>query len=67
MLDNYGTHKHPVVKRWLARQRRFHLHFTPTSGSWMNQVEIWFSLLHRRALRRGVFRKRPRLVQGELA
>jgi hypothetical protein len=62
VLDNYGTHKHPAVKRWLARHPRFHLHFTPTSASWMNQVEIWFSLLHRHALRRGVFRNLGSLV-----
>ena len=62
VLDNYGTHKHPAVKRWLARHPRFHLHYTPTSASWMNQVETWFSLLHRRALRRGVFRNLGSLV-----
>jgi DDE superfamily endonuclease len=45
-----------VVKLWLAHHPRFHLHFTPTSASWMNQVETWFSLLERRAIRRGVFR-----------
>ncbi len=56
VLDNYRTHKHPVVKVWLAHHPRFHLHFTPTSASWMNQVETWFSLLQQRAIRRGVFR-----------
>lgn len=56
MVDNYHTHKHPDVGRWLARHKRFHLHFTPTSASWMNQVEVWFSLLHRRAIHRGVFK-----------
>lgn len=56
VLDNYRTHKHPDVVDWLNKHRRFHLHFTPTSASWMNQVEIWFSLLNRRAIQRGVFR-----------
>ncbi len=56
VLDNYRTHKHPVVKAWLAEHQRFHLHFTPTSASWMNQVETWFSILHRQAIQRGVFR-----------
>lgn len=56
ILDNYRTHKHPDVVAWLSERPRFHLHFTPTSASWMNQVEIWFSLLSRRAIQRGVFR-----------
>ncbi len=45
MCDNYGTHKTPAVKAWLARHPRFHLHFTPTGSSWINQVERWFGLL----------------------
>ncbi len=49
VLDNYGTHNHPNVKAWLAKHRRFHLHFTPTSSSWLNLVERWF----RRADRQG--------------
>jgi transposase len=56
VLDNYRTHKHPEVNAWLARHPRFHLHFTPTSASWLNQVETWFSIVHRKAIRRGVFR-----------
>lgn len=55
VVDNYTTHKHPQVRRWLARHPRFHLHFTPTSASWMNQVETWFSILTRNAIRRGSF------------
>jgi transposase len=55
-LDNYRTHKHPEVQAWLAHHPRFHLHFTPTSSSWLNQVEPWFSLVHRKAIHRGVFR-----------
>lgn len=56
ILDNLSTHKAPTVKRWLAQHPRYHLHFTPTSSSWLNQVETWFSLLTRRQLRRGVHR-----------
>lgn len=56
VLDNYSTHKTPTVKRWLARHPRFHLHFTPTSGSWLNQVERWFAGLTDKALRRSVHR-----------
>ncbi len=56
VLDNYSTHKTPAVKRWLARHPRFHLHFTPTSGSWLNQVERWFAGLTGKALRRAVHR-----------
>jgi transposase len=56
VLDNYRTHKHPEVQAWLAHHPRFHLHFTPTSSSWLNQVETWFSIVHRKAIRRGVFR-----------
>src|ERR1700680_5142277 len=56
ILDNYGTHKTPAIKRWLLRHPRFHLHFTPTSGSWLNLVERWFARLTERQLRRGVHR-----------
>jgi transposase len=55
VLDNYGTHKHPKVRAWFSRHPRYTLHFTPTSASWMNQVETWFSILSRRAIRRGSF------------
>lgn len=55
-MDNYGTHKHPAVRRWLAQHSRFHQHFTPLGASWLNQVELWFSILTRRRLKRGVFR-----------
>jgi putative transposase len=57
ILDNYGTHKHRKVKAWLARRPRFHLHFTPTYASWLNQVARWFALITQRAIRRGSFRK----------
>ena len=56
ILDNYATHKHPKVLRWLSRHPRFVFHFTPTSCSWLNAVETFFSRLTRRRLKRGVFR-----------
>jgi hypothetical protein len=56
IMDNYGTHKHPKVLAWLQRHPRWTFHFTPTSGSWLNAVETFFSALTRRRLRRGVFR-----------
>ena len=55
VLDNYGTHKTPNVIRWFARHPRYHLHFTPTSGSWINQVERWFAELTEKRIRRGSF------------
>jgi transposase len=55
ILDNYGSHKHPKVLRWLARHPRFVFHYTPTSGSWLNAVETFFSALTRRRLKRGSF------------
>ena len=56
ILDNYGTHKTPAIKRWLLRHPRFHLHFTPTGASWLNLVERLFALLTEKQLRRGVHR-----------
>jgi transposase len=56
ILDNYSTHKTPAINNWLAAHSRFHLHFTPTSGSWLNLVERWFGELTARKLRRGVHR-----------
>jgi transposase len=56
ILDNYGTHGHPRVQRWLARHPRFVLHFIPTSSSWLNLIERWFAELSQKAVRRGVFR-----------
>ena len=53
ICDNYGTHKTPAIKTWLAAHPRFHLHFTPTCSSWLNQVERWFAYLTDRLLRRG--------------
>lgn len=56
ILDNYSTHKHPNVASWLKRHPRFHLHFTPTSSSWLNLVERWFREITDKRIRRGVFR-----------
>lgn len=56
ILDNYGTHKTPSIHRWLAKRPRYHLHFTPTSASWINMVERWFAMLTAQQLRRGVHR-----------
>jgi len=56
VLDNLSTHKAPTIQRWLAKRPRFHLHFTPTSSSWINMVERWFGLLTERQLRRGAHR-----------
>ncbi len=56
IMDNYGTHKTPRVKRWLGRHPRFRVHFTPTSSSWINMVECFFSILSRKLLKRGVHR-----------
>jgi transposase len=55
ICDNYATHKRPVVRGWLARHQRIRLHFNPTSASWLNLVEVFFSILDRQALRRGDF------------
>ncbi len=64
ILDNYGTHKHPKVKAWLEKHPRFHVHFTPTSASWLNLIERWFGELTDKQLRRGVFRSVPELTRA---
>lgn len=56
ILDNYGTHKTSLIHRWLAKRARFHLHFTPTSSSWLNLVERWFAMLTEKQIKRGVHR-----------
>jgi putative transposase len=56
VVDNYSTHKHPRVKRWLAAHPRYHVHYTPTYASWLNQVETWFHLITQKAIRRGTFK-----------
>jgi transposase len=55
-MDNYATHKTPAIRRWLAKRPRFHVHFTPTSASWINLVERWFATLTAKQIRRGTFR-----------
>jgi transposase len=62
ILDNYATHKHDDVEAWLAKHPRFHLHFTPTSSSWLNLVERFFGKLTDKALRRGIFDSVPDLI-----
>ena len=62
IADNYGTHKHPRVKSWLRRHPRFHLHFIPTSSSWLNLVERWFRELTDKRIRRGSFGSVPELI-----
>jgi transposase len=55
VMDNYAAHKHPKVKAWLAANPRIRVHFTPTSGSWLNLVEVWFSIIEKQAIHRGSF------------
>src|SRR3989441_12861206 len=62
IIDNYATHKHDNVQAWLAKHPRFHLHFIPTSSSWLNMVERWFRNLTEKAIRRGVFGSVPDLI-----
>ena len=62
VLDNVSTHKTPAVQNWLAARPRITFHFTPTSASWMNQIETWFGILSRGAIRRGAFRSVKELV-----
>jgi transposase len=64
ILDNYGTHNHENVKAWLEKHPRFHLHFIPTSSSWLNMVERWFREITDKAIRRGVFKSVPDLVSA---
>jgi transposase len=64
ILDNYGTHKTSLIHRWLARHPRFHVHFTPTSASWLNLVERWFAALTEKQIRRGVHRSTRELEQA---
>jgi len=64
ILDNYATHKHPNVHTWLSKHPRFHLHFTPTSSSWLNMVEAFFGRLTDKAIRRGIFHNVPSLIDA---
>jgi putative transposase len=62
VVDNYATHKHPKVKGWLAVRPHYHVHYTPTYASWLNQVEIWFNIITQQAIRRGSFRSVKDLI-----
>ena len=64
IVDNYSTHKHQSVNRWLKRHKRFHIHFTPTSCSWLNLIERWFRDLTEKRIRRGAFHSVAQLVQA---
>jgi hypothetical protein len=63
IVDNYQTHKHPKVRSWLKRHPRFHVHFIPTSSSWLNLIERWFRELTDKRIRRGAFKSVPQLIQ----
>lgn len=63
IIDNYATHKHPKVRAWLAEHPRYHVHYTPTYSSWLNQVERWFGLITHKSIRRGSFRTVKELTQ----
>ena len=65
IVDNYATHKHPEVKAWLAKHQRFHIHFTPTSSSWLNMVERFFRDITDKRIRRGIFTSVPELETRE--
>lgn len=67
IVDNYATHKHPKVQSWLKRHRRFHVHFIPTSSSWLNLVERWFREIPDQRLRRGTFRSVEQLIDAIVA
>jgi transposase len=64
VVDNYGTHKHENVRRWLEHHPRFKLHFIPTGSSWLNLVERWFAGLTEKNIRRGVFHSVPHLIRS---
>ena len=64
IVDNYATHKHPKVRAWLKRHKRFHFHFIPTSSSWLNLVERWFREITDKRIRRGVFKSVAQLIEA---
>ena len=64
ILDNYGTHKHPEVKNWFAAHSRYHVHFTPTGSSWLNQIERWFAEITAKRIRRGTFLSVKELIRA---
>ncbi len=67
IVDNYATHKHPKVKAWLKRHKRFHIHFIPTSSSWLNVIERFFRDLDQKRVHRGVFRSVPHLIDAVMS
>ena len=67
IVDNFSAHKHEGVQRWLGRHRRITLHFTPTHASWLNQIELWFSILSRKVIRRGIFPSTKTLIDAIMA
>jgi transposase len=62
VMDNYAAHKRPEIREWLSENPRIHVHFTPTSASWVNLVEVWFGIIERQAIHRGVFRSVTELI-----
>lgn len=62
IMDNLSMHKHKEIQKWLRRNKRIQVHFTPTYASWLNQIELWFSILARKIIRRGVFSSKQELV-----
>lgn len=67
ILDNYGTHKYPAVRKWLADRPQYHVHFTPTSSSWLNQIERWLAEITRKRIRRGTFRSVRELINVKMS
>ena len=63
IMDNYTTHKYEKVRSWFARRPRYHIHFTPTYSSWLNQVETWFGIITQKTIRRGSFRSTKELAE----
>ena len=64
ICDNYATHKHPSIERWIAKHKRFHVHFTPTSASWLNMIERFFRDLTDKRIRRGIFQDLEQLIMA---
>ncbi len=64
IVDNYATHKHPKVQTWVKRHKRFHIHFIPTSSSWLNVIERWFRDITHNRIRRGTFHSVDELIQA---
>lgn len=67
IVDNLSVHKHQKVKNWLSRHKNIHFHWTPTHGSWLNQIELWFNILSRKVLKRGIFSSVEEMVQKVMA